>query len=547
MASWSDFLVAMGLSEAPPVADAKGLVHWGRMDAAFTSKCAVWADGRVVIADGYSGDAHVREVLRELRYTGVVPQQLRERTGTLEEVARAWGGGEEQRGSRLADPAQVEKLFQIFEQAVEAGADDVMFERSETDCRVYVLVNDRKLQVGKPLTREEGQWMVEHLFYCANEGSRQVSLSEAEPQGWGVNGREMKLPGSVIALRCESGSDSRGFHLVSRMFVTGRISEDTSIEDLGFSSEFSELLREIRMTSFGMVLFVGSTGDGKSTTNVVNFRLLLKESNYEKNAATLEDPVENFIRGALQMELPTAGSEAERAQNFEKFLRHFVRIHPAAGLIGEIRDGVGAQQVIRFVDSGHQIYTTMHGDSANGGVFRLVDLVGDASAITKPGILRLIVKQTLLSVLCPNCCVERPVDGVDLPEGLERAITADVRFRNTEGCEECLKGRRTELSRLAWAGYINRLAFAEWIRPDHGYLECVQAGNALGALHYWKDDMGGVTIGTKIWRAVEAGMVDPFDALSKGAEVDEAIEVFTGEPARPRPGRRANGHGELRP
>ncbi len=433
MASWSDFLVAMGLSEAPPVADAKGLVHWGRMDAAFTSKCAVWADGRVVIADGYSGDAHVREVLRELRYTGVVPQQLRERTGTLEEVARAWGGGEEQRGSRLADPAQVEKLFQIFEQAVEAGADDVMFERSETDCRVYVLVNDRKLQVGKPLTREEGQWMVEHLFYCANEGSRQVSLSEAEPQGWGVNGREMKLPGSVIALRCESGSDSRGFHLVSRMFVTGRISEDTSIEDLGFSSEFSELLREIRMTSFGMVLFVGSTGDGKSTTNVVNFRLLLKESNYEKNAATLEDPVENFIRGALQMELPTAGSEAERAQNFEKFLRHFVRIHPAAGLIGEIRDGVGAQQVIRFVDSGHQIYTTMHGDSANGGVFRLVDLVGDASAITKPGILRLIVKQTLLSVLCPNCCVERPVDGVDLPEGLERAITAEVRVRDTEG------------------------------------------------------------------------------------------------------------------
>ena len=114
MGALADFLVAAGLREAPPKADAQGLVHWGRMDAAFTAKCAVWADGRVVIADGYSGDAHVRDVLRELRYTGAVPQQLRERTGTLEEVARAWGGGEEQRGSRLADPAQVEQLFQIL-------------------------------------------------------------------------------------------------------------------------------------------------------------------------------------------------------------------------------------------------------------------------------------------------------------------------------------------------------------------------------------------------------------------------------------------------
>lgn len=547
MAGWSDFLVMLGLKEAPPKVDSRGLVHWGRMDAAFTAKCAVWADGRVVIADGYTGDGHVRDVLKELRYTGVVPQQLRERTGSLEEVARAWGGGEEHRGSRLADPARVEKLFQIFGEAVEASADDVMLERSETDCRVYVLANDRKLLVGKPLTKEEGQWQLEHLFYCANEGSKQVSLSETEPQGWGVNGKEMKLPESVIALRCESGPDSSGFHLVSRMFVTGRISEETTIEDLGFSSEFADLLREIRMTSFGMVLFVGSTGDGKSTTNVVNFRLLLKESNYEKNAATLEDPVENFIRGALQMELPTAGSEAERTQNFEKFLRHFVRIHPAVGLIGEIRDGVGAQQVIRFVDSGHQIYTTMHGDSANGGVFRLVDLVGDASAITKPGIIRLIVKQTLLSVLCPNCCVERPVDGVRLPEALEEAIGPDVRFRNPGGCDVCLKERKTELSRLAWAGYSNRLAFAEWIRPDHGYLELVQRGDALGALQDWKDRMGGVTIGTKIWRAVEAGMIDPFDALSKGAEVAEALEVFGGGPDRPIPGRPANGHGEARP
>ena len=421
-----------------------------------------------------------------------------------------------------------------------------MFERSGTDCRVYVLVNDRKLQVGKPLTREEGQWMMEHLFYCANAGSKQVSLSETEPQGWGVSSREMKLPASVIALRCESGPDSRGFHLVCRMFLTGRISEETTIEDLGFSAAFGELLREIRMTSFGMVLFVGATGDGKSTTNVVNFRMLLKESSYEKNAATLEDPVENSIDGAMQMELPTAGSEEERAGNFAMFLRHFVRIHPAAGLIGEIRDGVGARQVIRFVDSGHQIYTTMHGDSANGGVFRLVDLVGDASAITKPGIIRLVVKQTLLSVVCPNCCLERPADEVRLPEELERALTGEVRFRNPEGCEECLKGRRTELSRRAWAGYVNRLAFAEWIRPDYKYLEFVQAGDALAALDYWKGPMGGVTIGMKIWRAVEAGMVDPFDALSKGAEVNEAVEVFGGVPDGPGPGVRANGHGELR-
>lgn len=73
MTAASRALQFLGFSERPPAVDGRGLVTWGRMDADFMAKCAVYEDGRCIVAEGYAGDAHVREVLRELRHTGVVP------------------------------------------------------------------------------------------------------------------------------------------------------------------------------------------------------------------------------------------------------------------------------------------------------------------------------------------------------------------------------------------------------------------------------------------------------------------------------------------
>ena len=519
-------LELVGFSERPPAVDANGLVTWGRMDADFRAKCAVYEDGRCLVADGYAGDTHVREVLRELRYTGAVPEVLREETATLEELSAVWRGGRASGGSRMANSERTAKLYGILEQAVEAEADDVFFEIGESDCRVLVSANNRKLPVGAPLTRAEGEWIVEHLFYCKNEGSKQVSIIKQDFQGWGVGERELRMPERIAALRCERGPNVNGEHLVARLFVKGRISDDMTLEKLGFPEEVSEIFREIRMSKYGGIINSGPTGEGKSTTNTVNMITQMREHDHRLNMATVEDPVENPIRGAIQIQVAQGKNLEERALNFAKALMHFVRIHPQVGLMGEIRDLESAKQALQFIDSGHQVWTTLHAHNANGIMFRLLDLGVERAQLVKPGNIRLAMNQRLMSIVCPQCCLEAPPEGHRLPAELAGMLGPEVRYRNPAGCGICLDGRRTELAKTAWAGYSNRHAFAEWIVPDEGYLGFVRDNDALGAWRYWLGEMGGITLGTKIWRSVGDGLVDPFDALAKGAKLQEASEVF---------------------
>ncbi len=520
------FLVLLGLREAEPEVRLDGVVEWVRMDEAFRSKCVVWSDGRCLVGEGYGHDPHVRDVLLALRDTGVVPDALREREGTLEAVAAAWRGGEELRGSRNADPEMAGKLFGILEQAIEAEADDVVLEKGAADCAVSVIVNNRKLPLGTPLTAAEGQWIVEHLFYCKNSGSRHTGIVEHEFQGWGVSSSELRMPASIAGLRCERGPDANGQHMVIRMFPKDRVSEDMTVEELGFSAEVSEIFREIRMSKYGGVIVAGSTGEGKSTTNTVNLITQMREHGGEINMATVEDPVENRIRGAIQIEVPTAGVGEDRSLHFLKGLMHFTRIHPQVGGGCEIRDAEGAKQILQFIDTGHQIWTTIHAHNANGVLFRLRDLGVEPAQLCKPGNIRLLLKQTLVSALCPNCSREDAGEGRRLPASLEGLLPVEVRYRNPEGCDVCLKERRGDVGRRAWAGYSNRRAMAEWIVPDEAYLAFVRQNDAIGAWRHWLDEMGGVTVGTRIWRAVGAGLVDPFDALGKGAQLVEAAAVF---------------------
>lgn len=522
------FLVLLGLKERPPWVDDRGIVHWGRMDADFRSKCVVWADGRTMIAEGYTADGHMRDVLRDLRDTGFVPGGLREKKGSLEDIAAARRGEERSQASRMADPGLVQKLYDILNEAVEAEADDVFFENGESDCRVLVQVNNRKLPLGTPLTKAEGEWMIHHLFYCKAEGSRLVSFVKSERQGWGIGRDELRMPEKIAALRCESGPNVAGDHLVVRIFPKNRITEDMTLEKLGFGGEIVEIFREIRMSKYGGVIIAGPTGEGKSTTNTVNMMTQMKEHDYRLNMVTADDPVENRIPKAIQIQVPSGGVGDDREAIFGDVLMHFVRIHPQVGGIGEIRDLMTAKQVLQFVDSGHQIYTTVHAHNANGIPFRLRDMGVEVAQLVKPGNIRLFMNQRLMSIVCPQCCLERPADGRRLPAELEAMLDEEVRYRNPEGCETCVRERRTELARTAWAGYSNRLAFAEWIVPDDGYLKFVREGDALGAWNYWLGEMGGVTLGTKIWRAVGDGLVDPFDALGKSAQIAEAREVFGG-------------------
>ena len=77
----------------------------------------------------------------------------------------------------------------------------------------------------------------------------------------------------------------------------------------------------------------------------------------------------------------------------------------------------------------------------------------------------------------------------------------------------------------AWNGYTGQQALSEMIRPDSGYLKLVREVDPIGAEAYWREELGGVRLGSKIWGLVASGVADPFDALAKGARVDEETVV----------------------
>ena len=536
----------------PPPAQGTGavIVH-PAMDEWVRRVCAVHADGRCLIAEGYESDRRLRAALMALRRDGSISARLTERTASLEEIAATWRAAERE-GSGGEAPAS-RRLHMLFEEAAAARASDVVFENDGGFCRIHAIVNDRKLQLADPLPADEGREAMGFLFHCKDEGSAQTSYQRSAFQGFSVRaGGQVPLPATVSALRCQRGPhEPDGDHLFARLFYRDRIERGTTLESLGFSAEEAAVFAEIRMSLRGGIFLGGTAGDGKSTTLATNLALQMEEAQGQLNLVTIEDPVEYPIPGAVQIAVPTTGSGEERGKHFRDALMHFCRVHPASGMVSEIRDADAARQVLQFIDTGHQVWTTIHVHSANAILFRLLDMGVGTAEVCKPGNIELLMKQTLLPRLCEACALERPAGGggatgdppaagrSPLPAWLARHLGGWplVRYRNPEGCEACRRdepsagrGRtgalpRSRVAGEAWNGYARQTAIAEAIRPDAAYLSFVRQRDPAGAWEYWIGSMGGRPIGARIWALVATGKADPFDALRKGARVDQASSV----------------------
>ena len=506
------------------------LVRCREMDADFRGACAVLDDGTCFIAEGYEYDARLREQLLLLRETGRIPGELREEVVPVDRVAALWAevAAKAVRAEAGSEEPHVARLEKVLIDAAAAEASDLMFVRDGDVCEIYGIVNDRKLRLGPPVPGMAGEQMMNFLFTSKEIGSGQTSYQAGGFQGFSVRPGRLRFPLSVGGLRCERGPhEPDGDHLSARLLSSGKAGSlaASTLEDLGFSEEESAIFAEIRLSLHGGVFVGGVAGDGKSTTLAANLALQQEEFGGKLNLVTLEDPVEYPIEGAVQIAVPTSGSGEEREAHFRDALMHFCRVHPASGMVSEIRDAYAARQVLQTIDTGHQVWTTIHVHSANAILFRLLDMGVGVAEVCKPGNIQLLMKQTLLPHLCQGCARTKAPEGREVPDWLAKRLARwpEVRFRNPSGCEVCSREDRGAVAREAWEGYVRQVAIAEMIRPDEGYLGLVREQNPGGAFRYWRE-RGGVPIGHKIWALVERGAVDPFDALRKGARTEQIDE-----------------------
>jgi len=166
-----------------------------------------------------------------------------------------------------------------------------------------------------------------------------------------------------------------------------------SMQDLGLSARDQQSLSLASMKPFGMILIVGPTGSGKSTS----LYALMKQINRPGiNISTIEDPVEYRIKTINQIQV-----NQRTNLTFAEGLRSLVRQDPDIILVGEIRDQETAEIAINAALTGHLLFSTFHANDAPTAIPRLLDMGVEKFLLAST--LEVIVSQRLVRKICPNC------------------------------------------------------------------------------------------------------------------------------------------------
>lgn len=187
-----------------------------------------------------------------------------------------------------------------------------------------------------------------------------------------------------------------------------------SLGDLGISEEDQKKLIIASKKPFGMILAVGPTGSGKTTT----LYALLKDFNIsEINLTTIEDPVEYKIAGANQIQV-----NLQTNLTFAKGLRSIVRQDPDSILVGEIRDNETAEIAVNAALTGHLLFSTFHANDAASSIPRLLDMGIEPFLLAST--LEAIAAQRLVRKICDKCKTQTTTT----TEDIERILVGAGRY-----------------------------------------------------------------------------------------------------------------------
>lgn len=254
----------------------------------------------------------------------------------------------------------------------------------------------------------------------------------------------LSVSGRPVDFRASSQPTLHGENIVLR--VLDRQKGIVPLEQLGLTEEHLAQLKLMIARPEGIILVTGPTGSGKTTS----LYSVLNHINSERiHIMTLEDPVEYPMPLVRQ----TAVAEAAKL-DFANGIRSMMRQDPDVILVGEIRDAATAEMAFRAAMTGHQVYATLHSNSAVGAIPRLLD-IGVTPDILCGNVIG-IIAQRLVRRLCVHCKAPARADAQECRLlGLEAQAEAPYIYRPV-GCEHC-----------NFLGYRGRLAVMELLRVDH--------------------------------------------------------------------------------
>jgi len=388
-------------------------------------------------------------------------------------------------GDQYTQPV-VRLVGALLMDAVKRGASDIHFEPEYAFLRIRYRI-DGVLQQIRSLHKTYWPGIAVRLKVISG-----MDIAETRsPQDGRLN---INLGGRPIDFRVASHPTIHGENIVLR--VLDREKSIIPLDRMGLRSETLEELKLMMARPEGMVIVTGPTGSGKTTT----LYSLLSHLNTESvNIMTLEDPVEYPVTMMRQ----TSVAEVNKV-DFANGIRSIMRQDPDIILVGEIRDEDTATMAFRAAMTGHQVFSTLHTNSALGTFPRLLD-IGVSPDIMSGNIIG-VIAQRLVRVLCPHCKeAYSPEEDERRLLGLQEKTEAKI-YRQV-GCKRC-----------NYTGYRGRMAIIELLRVDNDIDALVARRSPLDEIRAVAMDKGFVTL-------AEDGVRRILEGYTSVSEVTRVIDL----------------------
>lgn len=273
----------------------------------------------------------------------------------------------------------------LVQQAHRLNCSDIHLETQRDHTRVRFRIDG----VLHPVARLEVD-KYRTLLSTIASGANVSTVADEAQQGHISQQVTMQDGSSVdINLRLETVPTVNGMDVVMRLFNMKQ--ENYNLDRLGLAADERAIVDDIIAKPSGLVMVVGPTGSGKTTTL---YSMLNSLNSEERKIITVEDPVEYQFAGITQVSLR---SQDGQSQGFAESLRAILRLDPDIVMVGEIRDMDTAKTALQASLTGHLVLSTFHASSAAAALTRMMDVIGVNPLFVSA--IRLVMAQRLVRKL----------------------------------------------------------------------------------------------------------------------------------------------------
>ncbi|MEK7599953.1 MAG: ATPase, T2SS/T4P/T4SS family [Patescibacteria group bacterium] len=308
-------------------------------------------------------------------------------------------------------------LAYLVAQAHNLNASDIHIETQANDIRIRLRI-DGVLHAVARLQQDKYRVLISAIASAGN-----VSTSSGEAQQGHIAQKVKMADGNQVDVnvRLETVPTINGMDVVMRLFNMN--ASMYTLDRLGLSEAERGIVDGIIAKPTGLVMIVGPTGSGKTTTL---YSMLNSLNTEERKIITIEDPVEYQFAGITQISVHS--TEGGNDDSFADKLRAVLRLDPDIVMVGEIRDMDTAKTALQAALTGHLVLATFHASSASAALTRLSDIIGQNPLFISA--IRLVMAQRLVRRLDDD--LKQPYDPSEaewkqitdvidtLPEGIER-------------------------------------------------------------------------------------------------------------------------------